>query len=58
MLSSYVKLKIYYTLPAAHLQVHDAIEQGLEQSFFADSFALGGAYFALGGICFLQLHRL
>jgi hypothetical protein len=22
------------------------------------SFALGGAYFALGGVCFLQLHGL
>jgi hypothetical protein len=26
--------------------------------FLRISFALGGAYFALGGVCFLQLHAL
>jgi hypothetical protein len=30
----------------------------MSKVFFRISFALGGAYFALGGVCFLQLHGL
>jgi uncharacterized membrane-anchored protein YitT (DUF2179 family) len=30
----------------------------MSKVFLRISFALGGAYFALGGVCFLQLHAL
>jgi hypothetical protein len=47
-------------LPASHLKVHATIEKGLadEQGVLRISFALSGAYFAIGGVCFLQLHVL
>jgi hypothetical protein len=47
-----------YLLPASHLKVNDTIEKGLaeEQNVLRISFALGGAYFALVGVFFLQLH--
>jgi hypothetical protein len=49
-----------YVLPASHLKVHATIEKGLadEQTVFAGFFALGGPYFALCGVFFLQLHAL
>jgi hypothetical protein len=58
-------------LPASHLKVHATIEKGLadrksaktpcssmSKVFLRIYFALSGAYFALGGVCFLQLHVL
>jgi hypothetical protein len=30
----------------------------MSKVFSMITFALGGAYFALGGVCFLQLHAL
>jgi hypothetical protein len=42
-------------LPASQLKVHAAIKQRLaweQASVFADSFALGGTYFAHGGVFF------
>jgi hypothetical protein len=50
------KIQQMCVLPASHLKVHATIEKGLadEQGVFA----LGGAYFALGGVCFLQSMHL
>jgi hypothetical protein len=42
-------------LPGSHLKVHATIEKGIADRI---SFALGGAYFAFGGVFFLQLHGL
>jgi hypothetical protein len=45
---------------ASHLKVHSTIEKGLAMSkvFMRIYFALGGAYFALSGVFFLQLHGI
>jgi hypothetical protein len=42
-------------LPASHFKVHATLRRDLPMSkvFLRISFALGGAYFALGGVCFL-----
>jgi hypothetical protein len=53
-----------YVFLASHFKVHVAMAAGHagEQKhlpmllFAASGFALGGAYFALSGVCFLQLH--
>jgi hypothetical protein len=49
-----------YVLPASHLKVHAIIEKDLPMSKICLRiyFALGGAYFALGSVFFLQLHGL
>jgi hypothetical protein len=47
-------------LPASHLKVHATIEKGLadEQGVLWVSFALGGAYFPLGGSDFSSCMHL
>jgi hypothetical protein len=54
------KIQQMCVLPASHLKVHSTLRRDLPMSkvFLRISFALGGAYFALGGVCFLQLHAL
>jgi hypothetical protein len=47
-------------LPVSHFKVHATLRRDLPMSkvFLRISFALGAAYFALGGVCFLQLYAL
>jgi hypothetical protein len=47
-------------LPASHFKVHTTLRRDLPMSkvLWQISFALGGTWFALGGVCFLQLHAL
>jgi hypothetical protein len=54
------KIQHMYVFPASHFEVHAAIEPGRarEQNICHVYFALGDAYFALGGVFFLQLHAL
>jgi hypothetical protein len=44
--------------PASHFKVHATNEKPMSKVFLQISFALDGAYFALGGVFFLQLHAV
>jgi hypothetical protein len=47
-----------YVLPASHLKVHATRDLPMSKVFLRIYFALGGAYFPLGGVFFLQLQGL